>query len=91
MELECEEVAQPYAQFTFLLKFDSNQEYAREVDLVEYQVQKSGKVNDVPLGKTILLRRLPPWTDPDSIKNLLQRMSGGVAIKVYSKYTTNRW
>ena len=85
--MDVEKITHPYSTptLTLLLKFDANQEFAREVDLAEYITQTSGKitpVSDLPVGKTISLKRLPPWTDPDSIQNLFQRVGGGVPVKV---------
>ena len=70
---------------TLLLKFDVNQEFAREVQLSAFNNETSAGTNpfkDIPTTKTICLDRLPPWTDPDSLQNLMQRVSGDSTIKV---------
>ena len=70
---------------TLLLKFDANQNFAKEVQLSPYNFETLACTNpfkDIPPTKTIYLNRLPPWTDPDSIQNLMQRMSDGLPVKV---------
>lgn len=70
---------------TLLLKFDVNQEFAREVQLSAFNNETSACTNpfkDIPITKTICLNRLPPWTDPDSLQNLMQRVSGGSTVKL---------
>lgn len=70
---------------TLLLKFDANQESTREVQLSVYNAEVAGCTNpfkDIPATKTICLNRLPPWTDPDSLRNLMQRVSDGSPVKL---------
>ena len=84
MDSEVISAAYSTASFTLLLKFDTSQEIAREVELTEYKAQAAScnsHLKDVPITKTISLARLPPWTDPDSLKNLFHSISGGSAVK----------
>ena len=70
---------------TFLLKFDGKQQYTKEVQLKTYKAEDdsmSNPFNDIPVNKTICLNRVPPWADPDSLQNLMVRLSGGLLVKV---------
>ena len=70
---------------TLLLKFDVHQQFSKEVQLCAYNAEDASSTNpynDLPVTKTICLNRLPPWTDPDSLQNLMMRVSGGSAVKV---------
>ena len=77
------ESSSPY--HTFLLKFDEGQQYTKEVQLKMYNIQEentSNPFNDIPVNRTIYLNRVPPWANPDSLQNLLVRLSGGSIVKV---------
>jgi len=77
-------VEQPVSFYSLLLKFDANQQFSKEIQLCAYdslQNDKSNPYSDLPVKKTIYLSRLPPWTDPESIKNLMFRVSGEANIK----------
>jgi len=70
---------------TLLLKFDVNQQFSKEVQLSAYNAEEARSTNpfnDIPVTKTIVLNRLPPWTDPDSLQNLMLRVSGGSTVKL---------
>ena len=85
MEVEMIVEQQPVSFYSLLLKFDANQQFSKEIQLCAYdslQNDKSNPYSDLPVKKTIYLSRLPPWTDPESIKNLMLRVSGEANIKV---------
>ena len=74
---------------TLLIKFDANQQYSKEVEVSAYNANESistNPFNDLPESKTLVLNRLPPWTDPDSVKNLMVRLSNGSVVKVSIKF-----
>ena len=74
---------------TLLIKFDANQQYSKEVEVSAYNANESistNPFNDLPESKTLCLNRLPPWTDPDSVKNLMVRLSNGSVVKVSIKF-----
>lgn len=69
---------------TLLIKFDANQQYSKEVEVSAYNANESistNPFNDLPESKTLVLNRLPPWTDPDSVKDLMVRLSNGSAVR----------
>ena len=74
---------------TLLIKFDANQQYSKEVEVSAYNANESistNPFNDLPESKTLCLNRLPPWTDPDSVKNLMVRLSNGSVVKVSIRF-----
>ena len=78
---------------TLLIKFDANQQYSKEVEVSAYNANESistNPFNDLPESKTLCLNRLPPWTDPDSVKNLMVRLSNGSVVKVRIRFELNR-
>ena len=73
---------------SFLLKFDANQNFSKEIQVCSYselQSDTTNPFNDIPVKKTIYLNRLPPWTDPENLKNLMCRISGEANVKVCIK------
>ena len=74
---------------TLLIKFDANQQYSKEIEVSAYNANESistNPFNDLPESKTLCLDRLPPWTDPDSVKNLMVRLSNGSVVKVSIRF-----
>ena len=73
---------------SFFLKFDTNQHFSKEIQVCSYcelQSDTTNPFNDIPVKKTIYLNRLPPWTDPENLKNLMCRISGEANVKVCIK------
>ena len=84
MEVETiEERSVPF--HSFLLKFDANQQFSKEIQVCTYtdlQNDFTNPFSDIPVKKTIYLGRVPPWTDPENLKNLMCRISGENTVKV---------
>ena len=65
--------------------FDGNQQFSKEIQISAYstlQNHTSNPFSDIPAKKTMYLNRLPPWTDPENLQNLMCRVSGGSTVKV---------
>ena len=78
---------------SFLLKFDANQNFSKEIQVCSYselQSDTTNPFNDIPVKKTIYLNRLPPWTDPENLKDLMCRISREANIKVCIKMASLR-
>ena len=70
---------------SLLLKFDGNQQFSKEIQISAYstlQNHTSNPFSDIPPKKSMYLNRLPPWTDPENLQNLMCRVSGGSTVKV---------